>query len=102
MGLLAVIGPSRKDHFGLPRFLSHRRSKAWMRFQNSTMARSGAGKSTCVSTLSNGIGKPRAADAKSLFYGVQQKYRHPVWRRLEYASIGSTAVVGNKSITYKY
>src|SRR5688572_26887949 len=55
MGLLAVMGPSRNDHFGLPRFCARNLSNAWVRSQNSRMERSRAGKSTWVSTFSSGM-----------------------------------------------
>src|SRR3990167_7585719 len=55
MGLLAVIGPSRKDHFGLPRLISRSLSKARVFSQNASTARSWAGKSTLGSTLSNAM-----------------------------------------------
>src|SRR5437588_76617 len=62
------MGPSRKDHFGLPRFFSRSLLKASIRCQKSRMARSWAGKSICVSTLSNGIEKTSRCAWKTLFY----------------------------------
>ena len=51
MGLLAVIGPSRKDHVGLPRFFSRRRSNALVLCQKSRIDLSRAEKSISVATL---------------------------------------------------
>src|SRR5437016_1865804 len=73
MGLFAVIGPSRKDHFGLPRFFSRSRSNASIRCQNCRTSRSRAGKSTCVSTLAKAISEPRDVIGKPLFYQRPQK-----------------------------
>lgn len=53
MGLFAVIGPSRNDHAGLPRFFSRRRSKILRRRQKSRTASSRTGKLASVDTLLN-------------------------------------------------
>src|SRR3989304_4333060 len=55
MGLLAVMGPSRKDHLGFPRLSSRSRSKARVRSQKARTSRSCAGKSTFGSPLSNAM-----------------------------------------------
>jgi hypothetical protein len=55
IGLLAVIGPSRNDHFGLPRFFSRSFSNACVCSQKRRISRSSAGKSKVVSTFSKGI-----------------------------------------------
>src|SRR5438105_4533629 len=62
MGLLAVMGPSRKDQRSPPLFLMRKSSKMLWRCQKSRTARSAAGKSTCVSTLSNGMSGPHGRD----------------------------------------
>src|SRR5689334_10431931 len=55
MGLLAVMGPSRKDQRGPFLFFSRSRSKARISSQNASIWRSRAGKSVCGSTFSNGM-----------------------------------------------
>src|SRR5437588_5760659 len=69
IGLLAVIGPSRNDHFGLPRFLARTLSKMPRSSQKRRTARSRAGKSTWVSTFSNnGMTGPLAGGGTGPFY----------------------------------
>src|ERR1051326_9009326 len=58
------MGPSRNDHRGPFVSFWHSFSKAVMRCQNSRTLRSWAGKSTCVSTLSNGMTVPRKAHGR--------------------------------------
>src|SRR6185503_6004879 len=53
MGLLAVIGPSRKDQRGLPRFFATSFSKIRSRSQKERRSRSRAGKSSVVGTSWN-------------------------------------------------
>src|SRR5262245_44418682 len=73
MGLFAVIGPSRKDHFGLPRFLALSFSNAPRRSQSARMRRSRAGKSVCGSTLSNAIcARPRGANGQFMKGGLRR------------------------------
>ena len=55
MGLLAVIGPSMKDHRGAPARSSFNLRKASVRVQNSSISCSSSTKSTCVLTGLNAI-----------------------------------------------
>src|SRR5262249_25655666 len=67
IGLFAVIGPSRNDQRGLPRFSSFRFSKMPCWSQNARIARSKAGKSTFwVSTRAN---EPSVGPGTSGFAG---------------------------------
>src|SRR6476660_1382278 len=68
MGLLAVIGPSRKDQRGLPRFLARNFSKICRSSHQRRVARSRAGKSTWVSTLSKGMSDLVPANKVTSFY----------------------------------
>src|ERR1700730_10038542 len=67
MGLFAVIGPSRKEKRGPPRFLATRRAKTCSRSQNSNVARATAMKSSgpgVVNMLASGcsLGRPGSGD----------------------------------------
>src|SRR6266545_5858 len=63
------MGPSRKLHFGFPALSALRFSKMPLSSQNLRMERSSDGKSTEVSTFSNGMTiAPFAADHNSLLY----------------------------------
>src|SRR5437870_8387582 len=65
------MGPSRNDQAGLPLFWARSFSNAPVRSQNSRIARSWAGKSICVSTLSKDM-------CHSLFTCIVSRPQHEV------------------------